>query len=51
MLEYKAVKHGRTFAEVDQALPSSQVCLACGLRHGPSPARPCPAVRAVRNGT
>ncbi|MFB7113025.1 zinc ribbon domain-containing protein, partial [Streptomyces sp. NPDC056291] len=31
MLEYKAVKHGRTFAKVDRAFPSSQVCAACGL--------------------
>ncbi|MFB7322146.1 RNA-guided endonuclease InsQ/TnpB family protein, partial [Streptomyces sp. NPDC056190] len=29
MLEYKAVKHGRTFAKVDRAFPSSQVCAAC----------------------
>jgi putative transposase len=37
MLEYKAVKHGRTFATVDRAFPSSQVCSACGFRDGPKP--------------
>jgi putative transposase len=37
MLEYKAVKHGRTFAKVDRAFPSSQVCSACGHRDGPKP--------------
>ncbi|GAB2775108.1 RNA-guided endonuclease TnpB family protein [Streptomyces chlorus] len=37
MLEYKAVKHGRTFAKVDRAFPSSQVCSACGFRDGPKP--------------
>ncbi|MEU6805267.1 RNA-guided endonuclease InsQ/TnpB family protein [Streptomyces neyagawaensis] len=38
-LEYKAVKHGRTFAKVDRAFPSSQVCSACGFRDGPKPLR------------
>jgi putative transposase len=37
MLEYKAVKHGRTFAKVDRTFPSSQVCSACGYRDGPKP--------------
>ncbi|GJF21332.1 RNA-guided endonuclease InsQ/TnpB family protein [Streptomyces sp. HO565] len=37
MLEYKAVKHGRTFATVDRAFPSSQICSACGFRDGPKP--------------
>ncbi|WP_327188956.1 RNA-guided endonuclease TnpB family protein [Streptomyces xinghaiensis] len=37
MLEYKAIKHGRTFARVDRAFPSSQVCSACGFRDGPKP--------------
>jgi putative transposase len=37
MLEYKAVKHGRTFATVDRAFPSSQMCSACGFRDGPKP--------------
>ena len=37
MLEYKAVKHGRTFAKVDRAFPSSQICSVCGFRDGPKP--------------
>ncbi|QKV67934.1 MULTISPECIES: RNA-guided endonuclease InsQ/TnpB family protein [Streptomyces] len=37
MLEYKAVKHGRTFAKVGRAFPSSQICSACGFRDGPKP--------------
>ncbi|MFI1290047.1 RNA-guided endonuclease InsQ/TnpB family protein [Streptomyces sp. NPDC020792] len=37
MLEYKAAKHGRTFAKVDRSFPSSQVCSACGFRDGPKP--------------
>ncbi len=37
MLEYKAVKHGRTFARVDRSFPSSQTCSACGFRDGPKP--------------
>jgi putative transposase len=37
MLEYKAIKHGRTSAKVDRVFPSSQVCSACGFRDGPKP--------------
>ncbi|WP_318216560.1 RNA-guided endonuclease TnpB family protein [Streptomyces sp. SCL15-6] len=37
MLEYKAALYGRTFATVDRAFPSSQVCSACGFRDGPKP--------------
>ncbi|WP_316759363.1 RNA-guided endonuclease TnpB family protein, partial [Streptomyces herbicida] len=37
MLEYKAALHGRVFAKVDRAFPSSQVCSACGFRDGPKP--------------
>ncbi|WP_460077365.1 RNA-guided endonuclease InsQ/TnpB family protein [Streptomyces variabilis] len=37
MLEYKAVKHGRTFAKVGRAFPSSQVCSTCGFQDGPKP--------------
>ncbi|MBW8705306.1 hypothetical protein MBT84_37470 [Streptomyces sp. MBT84] len=37
MLEYKAALHGRTFAKVHRAFPSSQICSACGFRDGPKP--------------
>ncbi|MFJ7968336.1 zinc ribbon domain-containing protein [Streptomyces sp. NPDC096324] len=37
MLEYKAALHGRTFAKVHRAFPSSQVCSARGFRDGPKP--------------
>ena len=37
MLEYKARKHGRTFARVGRFEPTSQVCSACGVRDGPKP--------------
>ncbi|MFB6559478.1 MULTISPECIES: RNA-guided endonuclease InsQ/TnpB family protein [unclassified Streptomyces] len=35
--EYKAIRRGRSFAKVDRAFPSSQVCSACGRRDGPKP--------------
>jgi putative transposase len=31
MLEYKAARHGRTFARVDRWFPSTRLCSACGL--------------------
>lgn len=37
MLEYKAVRHGRTFTRVDRFFPSSQVCSVCGHKDGPKP--------------
>src|SRR5581483_11622756 len=37
MLEYKARKHGRTFARIGRFEPTSQVCSACGVRDGPKP--------------
>ena len=37
MLEYKAARYGRTFARVDRAVPSSQICSGCGRRDGPKP--------------
>ncbi len=37
MLEYKAVRYGRTLTKVDRAFPSSQMCSACGHRSGPKP--------------
>uniref|UniRef100_UPI0030840164 zinc ribbon domain-containing protein n=1 Tax=Nocardiopsis kunsanensis TaxID=141693 RepID=UPI0030840164 len=35
MLEYKAVRYGRTFTKVDRFLPSSQTCSECGAVDGP----------------
>jgi putative transposase len=37
MLQYKAVKHGRTFARVGRFEPTSQICSACGVLDGPKP--------------
>ncbi len=37
MLEYKARKHGRTFARIGRFEPTSQVCSACGVKDGPKP--------------
>jgi putative transposase len=37
MLEYKARKHGRTFARTGRFEPTSQVCSACGIKDGPKP--------------
>jgi len=37
MLEYKALKHGRTFARIGRFEPTSQVCSACGVKDGPKP--------------
>ncbi|WP_119729104.1 RNA-guided endonuclease InsQ/TnpB family protein [Thermomonospora amylolytica] len=61
MLEYKAARHGRTFARIGRFEPTSQVCSTCGRRDGPKPlhvrAWTCPAcgvrhdrdVNAARN--
>jgi putative transposase len=37
MLEYKAVRYGRTFGRVDRWLPSSQTCHVCFVIDGPKP--------------
>jgi putative transposase len=37
MLEYKAVRYGRTFQRVDRLFPSSQICSSCGFKDGPKP--------------
>ena len=37
MLQYKALRYGRTLVRVDRMFPSSQVCAACGFRDGPKP--------------
>ncbi|MFU8874545.1 RNA-guided endonuclease InsQ/TnpB family protein [Micromonospora sp. SL4-19] len=35
MLEYKAARHGRTFAKINRFAPTSQTCSACGRIDGP----------------
>ena len=37
MLEYKARKHGGTFARIGRFEPTSQTCSACGVKDGPKP--------------
>ena len=37
MLEYKARRYGREFHRVGRFEPTSQVCSACGTRHGRKP--------------
>jgi putative transposase len=37
MLEYKAARHGRTFARIGRFEPTSQVCSVCGVKDGPKP--------------
>ncbi|WP_327315816.1 RNA-guided endonuclease InsQ/TnpB family protein [Streptomyces sp. NBC_01235] len=37
MLEYKAVRYGRTLVKIDRFTPTSQVCSACGFKDGPKP--------------
>ena len=37
MLEYKARKHGRTFARTGRFGPTSQTCSACAVKDGPKP--------------
>jgi transposase len=37
MLEYKARRHGRTFAKAGRFEPTSRVCSACGANDGPKP--------------
>jgi putative transposase len=37
MLEYKAVRYGRTFVRIGRFEPTSQVCSACGVKDGPKP--------------
>lgn len=37
MLEYKAIRYGRTFTKVDRFLPSSQTCSVCFVIDGPKP--------------
>ncbi|MFD7451159.1 RNA-guided endonuclease InsQ/TnpB family protein [Kitasatospora sp. NPDC059827] len=37
MLEYKAVRYGRTLVRIGRFEPTSQVCSACGVKDGPKP--------------
>ncbi|RVU28555.1 transposase [Streptomyces antnestii] len=37
MLEYKAVRYGRTLVKIGRYEPTSQVCSACGFKDGPKP--------------
>ena len=37
MLEYKAVRYGRTLVKIDRFEPTSQVCADCGAKDGPKP--------------
>ncbi|WP_234021101.1 RNA-guided endonuclease InsQ/TnpB family protein [Streptomyces sp. 142MFCol3.1] len=37
MLEYKAARYGRTFVRIGRFEPTSQLCSACGVKHGPKP--------------
>jgi putative transposase len=37
MLEYKARLYGREFRKVSRFEPTSQMCSACGVKHGPKP--------------
>ena len=37
MLEYKAALYGREFRKTGRFEPTSQVCSACGVKHGPKP--------------
>ncbi|WP_406471076.1 RNA-guided endonuclease InsQ/TnpB family protein [Streptomyces sp. NBC_01615] len=37
MLEYKAVRYGRSLVKIGRFTPTSQVCSACGAKDGPKP--------------
>ncbi|GAB2867425.1 hypothetical protein GCM10022221_80290 [Actinocorallia aurea] len=37
MLEYKAVRYGRTLIRIGRFEPTSQVCSVCGVKDGPKP--------------
>ncbi|MBB5938421.1 IS605 OrfB family transposase [Streptomyces zagrosensis] len=37
VLEYKAVKFGRSFLRIGRFEPTSQVCSQCGVKDGPKP--------------
>lgn len=37
MLEFKAVRYGRTLVKIGRFEPTSQTCSACGVKDGPKP--------------
>lgn len=37
MLEYKALRYGRTLVKIGRFEPTSQTCSACGVKDGPKP--------------
>ncbi|WP_330455730.1 transposase [Streptomyces sp. NBC_00820] len=53
MLEYKAVRYGRTLVKIGRFEPTSQVCSQCGAKDGPKPLRirtwTCAACGAVHD--
>lgn len=53
MLEYKAVRYGRTLVRIGRFEPTSQTCSACGVKDGPKPLHirewTCPACGTVHD--
>ncbi len=53
MLEYKAVRYGRTLVKIGRFEPTSQICSACGVKDGPKPLHirewTCPACGTVHD--
>ncbi|MFE9444857.1 RNA-guided endonuclease InsQ/TnpB family protein [Streptomyces sp. NPDC006602] len=53
MLEYKAVRYGRTLVKIGRFEPTSQTCSACGVKDGPKPLHirewTCPACGTVHD--
>ncbi len=53
ILEYKAVRYGRTLVKIGRFEPTSQTCSACGVKDGPKPLHirewTCPACGTVHD--
>ncbi|GAA0347619.1 hypothetical protein GCM10010319_25280 [Streptomyces blastmyceticus] len=53
MLEYKAVRYGRTLVKIGRFEPTSRTCSACGVKGGPKPLHirewTCPACGTVHD--
>jgi putative transposase len=53
MLEYKAVRYGRTLVKIGRFEPTSQTCSSCGVKDGPEPLHirewTCPACGTVHD--